>query len=148
MINDSGAFMKHLLNGCHVLVVDDEPLIAIDLAEQIEDAGAFVVGPASTLNAAMALVKSEQIHAAVLDIKLGEEWVYPLARALRAKDVPFIFATGYEPENIPVEFADVPCCEKPFGLKEVLEALVGLTGGHIHPEFRAATILKRHAASR
>jgi DNA-binding response OmpR family regulator len=140
--------MKHLLKGCHVLIVDDEPLIAIDLAEQIEEAGAFVVGPASTLDNAMALSKCALIQAAVLDIRLGDSWVYPLAEVLRAKGVPFVFATGHEPEEIPVEFADVPCCAKPFKLNEVVDALAGLTGGYIHPDSRARASKSASASRR
>jgi hypothetical protein len=59
---------------------------------------------------------------AILDIKLGDELVYPLADALRDRGVPFIFATGYDASAIPKVYKDVPLMEKPVALEEALLA--------------------------
>jgi CheY-like chemotaxis protein len=115
--------MGRALEGCHVLVADDEPLIAMDLAEELRAAGAGIVGPSSTVDGAMELFCREKVDAAVLDIKLGEKLIYPLADMLVAKNVPFIFVTGWGAERIPGKYANVPVCEKPFPSNSVMETL-------------------------
>jgi CheY-like chemotaxis protein len=114
--------MEHPLKGCYVLVADDEPLIAFELAEQIEAAGAFVVGPTNTIESAVELATSQEIDAAVLDVRLGHELVYPLAELLSAKGVPCVFASGYQPDKIPPKFRHVPFCDKRFKLHAIVEA--------------------------
>jgi CheY-like chemotaxis protein len=103
------------LQGRRLLVAEDEYLLAVDIAQSLEDAGAEVVGPASSVKDALGLVASEdgKLDGALLDINLREERVYPVADALLAAGVPFIFATGYTAHVIPEAYADVPRCEKP-----------------------------------
>jgi two-component SAPR family response regulator len=120
--------MGRALEGCHVLVAEDEPLIAMDLAEELRAAGAGIVGPSSTVDGAMELFCREKVDAAVLDIKLGKKLIYPLADMLVAKNVPFIYVTGWGAERIPKKFADVPICEKPFPSNSVTETLKRYTG--------------------
>jgi hypothetical protein len=62
---------------------------------------------------------------AILDINLGGAMVYPVADALRARGVPFIFATGYEAWSIPEAYSDVPRCEKPVDVRQVTSRLGG-----------------------
>ncbi|WP_207540990.1 response regulator [Sabulicella rubraurantiaca] len=79
-----------------ILVVEDEYLIARDLAEELEHVGVKVLGPVATLSAALRLVaRSGRIDAAVLDVKLGAESVYPVADALRRRGIPLVFCAGY-----------------------------------------------------
>lgn len=93
--------MDNVFAGCRVLVADNQILIAWAAAENLEAEGAHVVGPAYSLQVALALLISERVEAAVLDIRLGEDLVYTLADALAATGVPFIFATGYGVESLP-----------------------------------------------
>lgn len=114
------------LQGRRVLVVEDEFLIAEMLSRDLQDAGAVVIGPASDLASAMGLLKAGlAMDAAVLDVNLGGEPVYPLADALEARGVPFVFATGYDVWALPERFAGVPRCEKPIDLRALLRALGG-----------------------
>ena len=103
------------LRGRRLLVVEDEYLIAASLARGLEGRGAEVVGPAGSVRDALALVEAAggRLDGAVLDINLRDERVYPVADALVARGVPFIFLTGYDARVIPDAYAGVPRCEKP-----------------------------------
>jgi DNA-binding response OmpR family regulator len=118
------------LLGCRVLVVEDEYLLADDLREALAEAGAEVLGPVGSVEDAIALIAGEpSIDAAVLDINLRGDMIFPVADALRERAVPFAFATGYDREAIPERFADAPCIEKPLRGQKVAAALVPLMAG-------------------
>jgi CheY-like chemotaxis protein len=98
-----------------VLVVEDEYFLADDMARALRKIGVEVVGPVGTRAQALdLLISGEQLAGAVLDINLRGENVFPVADALRARGLPFVFATGYEASSIPPEYRDVPRWEKPF----------------------------------
>jgi CheY-like chemotaxis protein len=103
------------LKGRRLLVVEDDYLIAADLANSLEELGIDVVGPAGSVEDALDLVErqGERLDAAVLDINLREERVYPVANALAARGIPFVFTTGYDAVAIPEAYASAPRCEKP-----------------------------------
>jgi CheY-like chemotaxis protein len=102
------------LSGRRLLVVEDEYIIAADLVRELRRVGAEVVGPVRSVGDALSLIEAgEPIDGAVLDINLGGERVYPVADALEAQGVPYVFATGYHLSSIPAEYADRPHCEKP-----------------------------------
>jgi PAS domain S-box-containing protein len=99
--------------GDRVMIVEDEALVAMVVAESLTELGYSVVGPFSRASAAMTAIKDDDIHAAILDVNLGGELVYPLADALALREVPFIFVTGYGAESIDRRFAHVPILQKP-----------------------------------
>lgn len=103
------------LAGRRVLIVEDEYLIAIDLALGLSDLGADIVGPAGSVAEALELVDSvgAELDGAVLDVNLRDEKVYPVADALAALGVRFVFASGYDAELMPPAYTDVPRCPKP-----------------------------------
>lgn len=111
------------LRGCRILVTEDEFLLADDLETELAEAGAVVVGPASHVAAAQALLAAERFDAAILDINLRGEMVYELADWLAARQVPFLFATGYDASVIPHRFDHVIRCDKPIQYGKVTEAL-------------------------
>src|SRR4051812_19517671 len=82
------------LSGASILVVEDEPLIALDVCEILTEAGARVIGPASSVAAAQALCARVEIGAAVLDVRLGRELAFPFAAWLAERNIPFLFHTG------------------------------------------------------
>ena len=99
---------------CRILVVEDEYAHAEDIRRELIEAGAIVVGPVPTIHKAMRLVEAEaRIDGAVLDINLGGEMVFPVAEALRARSVPFLFATGYDSGRTPEAYKDIQRIEKP-----------------------------------
>jgi CheY-like chemotaxis protein len=90
------------LRGRRVLVVEDDYILAQDLLEELLRSGAAVMGPVATVAEALDLLRSGlSPHMAVLDIGLGDETVYPVADALRARGIPFVFATGYDACTVP-----------------------------------------------
>ena len=114
-----------------ILVVEDEYLIAEDLAAVLKDAGAEVMGPAESLPQAIRLAQNcGTLDCALLDIDLQGVAVYPLAEQLRASAVPMLFLTGMGCQRIPAEFMDIPCLAKPTGSGRVVEALAVLIGPH------------------
>jgi CheY-like chemotaxis protein len=113
------------LQGRRLLVVEDDYLVAVTTVDALEELGAEVIGPAGTVEEALQLVESEgsRVDGAVLDINLHGKRVFPVAHALAALGVPFIFTTGYDAIAIPEVFRGVPRCEKPVG-KAVLAKCV------------------------
>jgi len=106
-----------------ILVVEDESLIALDLAELVMGLGCEVIGPAGSLRESRGLARRRRIDGAILDIRLrdGGE-VYPLAEELLGAGIPIVFATALD-HSIPAEYVHVPTIAKPFS-REILRALV------------------------
>jgi DNA-binding response OmpR family regulator len=85
---------KRPLSGRRILVVEDEYLIAIEMERWLQEAGAEVAGPVPDTKRALALIETEPLDAAVLDVHLNGEPVYPVADRLTERGVPYLFATG------------------------------------------------------
>jgi CheY-like chemotaxis protein len=105
--------MADVLRGVQLLIVEDEYLLARDMADYFESIGVQIVGPAGTVSDALALINSHEIQAAVLDINLRNERVYPVAEMLTQKQIPFVFASGYGSELDPHAYEGIPRCIKP-----------------------------------
>ncbi|HVF95358.1 MAG TPA: response regulator [Sphingomonas sp.] len=121
--------IDHGLHHCRILVVEDEYMLAEELAQELADAGAQVLGPVASIETAMALLDHEaNPHGAILDVNLGGEPVFPLADTLIGRGIPVIFTTGYDPATLPIRFAHVRTCGKPFTSARVTEAI----GSAIH----------------
>ncbi len=107
-----------------ILIAEDEYIIALDMKRAFESCGAIVIGPASTIEDAIALATNEErIDGAVLDVNLRNAHVFPVADILRRRRVPYVFATGYDSAIIPAAHSDVAHCEKPILPEAVAEAL-------------------------
>jgi PAS domain S-box-containing protein len=96
-----------------MLIAEDEALVAIMMEDLAVELGWSVVGPFARAADALAAAKADEIHAAILDVNLGGESVYPIADVLRARGVPFVFATGYGAESIDRRYACAPVLQKP-----------------------------------
>ncbi len=83
------------LSGLKVLVVEDEPLIAMGLKDLLTDSGCTVADPASSVEQGMRLIEQEAVDGAILDVNLRGEMVFPLADALAEQSIPFVYMTGY-----------------------------------------------------
>ena len=117
---------SRLLEGRNVLVVEDEYFIADDMRRVFEENGATVIGPVGSVEDALAILsEAPPIDGAVLDINLREVMVFPVADALRARGVPFVFATGYEENAVPSRLRDAIHCEKPIDPARLAKALFG-----------------------
>ncbi|MBY0448904.1 MAG: response regulator [Hyphomonadaceae bacterium] len=104
------------IRGPQILVVEDEALIALMVEDMLSALRCRVIGSARSVADALALLRSHQgvLDGAILDISLGGEKVYAVAEALQARDVPFVFATGYDADTLDERFAGYPTLAKPF----------------------------------
>jgi two-component sensor histidine kinase len=122
-LSDVTLSLRRILEGKRILVVEDEPLIAMVLTDYLSDAGCEIVGPAQSLDKAKALVADAAIDAALVDGNLAGKRVDEIAIALNSRDIPFVFVTGYGRDALPDGFADAPIVEKPFTQEQVVSAL-------------------------
>lgn len=109
-----------------VLVVEDELIVSWLLEDMLAAFGCIVIGPAARVAQALAMIGSEDIDAAVLDVSLEGEFSYPVANALMLRCVPFIFATGYDRARLPQPYRSYGALQKPFHGSELRAALLKL----------------------
>src|SRR3954469_1741548 len=100
-----GTLMAGDVEGCRVLVVEDETILAVTIEETLLDLGCIVVGPVGKLEAALQVAAVERLDAAILDISIRGGLVFPVAETLRARGIPFVFASGYGDWALPDPFA-------------------------------------------
>lgn len=110
-----------------VLIVEDEIVVAMFLEDALATFGYEVAGVASRLEEALARSQTPDFAAAVLDVHLNGQDVFPLADRLAELKLPFIFATGYGARGIPARHADRPILQKPFLPAELAQALDSVT---------------------
>jgi DNA-binding NarL/FixJ family response regulator len=105
-----------------ILIVEDEPLVAIDIASILKNFGYQVVGPAGTAAAALSLLASEGCDAAILDIRLGQETSQDVALELAHGGIPFVILSAYSAKeaNFP---SDAPALTKPLQARKLLAEL-------------------------
>jgi CheY-like chemotaxis protein len=112
-----------------ILIVEDEPLVAMMLTGFLDQLDCTALGPCATPFEALSFLKEHAIDAAILDVNLGGETVYPVADALHRIRVPFAFLTGYGEESIEPRFADISRLEKPVGFDALAKVVRRLIGG-------------------
>lgn len=106
-----------------VLVVEDDYFIADELSRTLHSNGYDVLGPVGGTRSALDLIASERPDYAIVDLNLQGELSIPVADALMAEHVPFVFASGYEPDVVPRRHSGVPFCVKPLKADELLRFL-------------------------
>jgi CheY-like chemotaxis protein len=107
-----------------VMVVEDEPSIAMALADYLRDLGADVIGPVANAMDALDLIQRViRLDGVLLDVRLNEQLSYQVADSLTSRGVPFVFITGYRAEDIPERYRNVMLFEKPFAAADVIRAL-------------------------
>jgi PAS domain S-box-containing protein len=108
------------LQGKRVLIVEDEPLVAMDMQSMLSAAGCVVVGPAGTLEEAKRLLDAEDCHAALVDVNLKGKSIDPLLIELRQRNIPFAFVTGYGAKVLSKTFEETVTIGKPFTAEQLL----------------------------
>jgi CheY-like chemotaxis protein len=102
------------MHSLSVMIVEDEPLIAMMMEALVEDVGGVAHGPYANLNTAIAAIESgPAIDVALLDCNLGRERSWPVADALAARGIPFAFTSGQGVKEITERFANRPVFAKP-----------------------------------
>jgi len=111
------------LSGKSVLVVEDDYSLAPDTVAALRTAGAEIIGPCPSVEAAYRTIDSGLPTAAVLDLSLGGGGPrFEVARKLRGRGVPLIVVTGYQPSVLPDQFKGVPVLQKPVLMHDVVAA--------------------------
>ena len=112
----------------NVLVVEDEAFVAMMLEDELESLGLHVIGPVSNMKSAVLLAETSALDGALLDLNINGAFATEVADKLRARNVPYIFVTGYDrPEGL--LYRDVPVLHKPFTQIELRMALFTLLSG-------------------
>ena len=114
------------LSTLRVLVVEDEALVSMLVEDMLSDLGCTVIGPAAELEEALRLAGSAEMDAALLDVNLGGRPIFPVADALKARGVPFAFASGYGAAGLSEGHRGSLVLQKPFresDLRRILESL-------------------------
>ena len=114
------------MKGKRILVVEDSPVVGPFTADLLEELGCEVVGPAPNMAAARELVEAGEFDAALMDIHIRGERVFNLCEMLEAKDVPFVFTSGYADRNMPEKWEERPRLQKPYTLDQIEKALKAL----------------------
>jgi len=117
------------LTGKRILIVEDEPIVAMMVEDMLADLGALAVGPVTSLAGAAQFLCDGGFDAAILDLNLNGEGTEGVARALRDRGVPFIFATGYDSGGVR-NLGESGVLQKPYRLEQMAAALAqALDGG-------------------
>jgi CheY-like chemotaxis protein len=119
---------KRPLEGRRILVVEDEAAVALMLEDLLTERGARVVGPAADAASALQLIAAETIDCAIVDYGLVGGTSLPVADALVAAGVPFLFASGYDVGGFDPRYAEVPRLEKVYSADELLRVLADILG--------------------
>lgn len=110
-----------------VLVVEDEPLVAMDIEACLTQAGFQVVGPVGSIESAMVLIEDGDFDIALMDANLAGQRVDALAEALEARGVPFAFVSGYGRDGLPEGFKERLLVSKPFNDRQLVGAVSQLS---------------------
>ena len=107
-----------------IMIVEDSFLVIMGLEGICEDLGWEIIGPATRLDQALALARTETVDAAMLDINLNGEMSWPVANVLKERGIPFVFSTGYDETNIlPAAFRGTPVLNKPYRREDIERSL-------------------------
>lgn len=109
--------------GYRVLIVEDEILVAMLLEDMLRDLGCQIVATTARQAEALSVIAGETVDAAILDVDLAGEPSFPIAEALAAKAIPYVFSTGYAAADLPADFRSAPVLPKPFGSADLTAVL-------------------------
>ncbi len=106
-----------------ILIVEDEPLIALMLADMLAELGFLVAASVAQVDDALAVLVDHPVDIALLDVNIGAQKIDPVADFLAARGTPFIFTTGYGATGVPANHADRTLLQKPFHIDELAAVL-------------------------
>lgn len=115
------------LEGRRILIMDDEPILALDLQLTLQDARAVVIGPATTVAAALDLMEAQRLDCALLDVRMGRDDGFAVARKLSERGVPWLFHTGdADPNRLQRDWPQCRILTKPSAPSELIAGLASL----------------------
>jgi CheY-like chemotaxis protein len=114
------------LKGRQILVVEDSPVVAPFTADVLGELGCDVIGPAPNMATARDLISRERVDAAIMDVHIRGERIFPMCDLLSAKGIPFVLTSGYGDWELPDRWQHAPRLQKPYTMDQVEEALARL----------------------
>ncbi len=121
---------QYRLHGLQVFVVEDELLVSMQLEDMLAEFGCVITGVASSVEQAMSMAKTtEVIDAAVLDVNIGGQMIFPVADLLLKRDVPCIFSTGYATSELTERYPVCHTLSKPYAPEALAKVLANLASG-------------------
>lgn len=106
-----------------VFLVEDEAMIRMMVVDMLEELGFNVVAETGEINEAVKLAGTTEFDVAILDVNVNGKVISPVADVLKARNRPFIFATGYGTQGVPEDYRDRPALQKPFQIESLKQAL-------------------------
>ena len=114
------------LAGIHVLVIEDELVLAVEMVDKLEALGAVALGPITTVAKALRFIETaDRFDAALLNVMLCSELSFPVADELRARGIPFVFVTGFD-RDVRKRFPEVPVHPKPADMAAIVVTLAAV----------------------
>lgn len=110
-----------------VLVVEDEPIVGMDIEAILSDAGLHVVGPVASSSEALRLIHPGKVDCALIDFVLADGDAGAVIAELTNNCVPFAFVTGMSQDAIPEAYSNIPTVGKPFSAAELLNCVRGMS---------------------
>lgn len=124
--------MTDIFTGRRVLIVEDESLVAMLLETILSDMGCDVIGPEANVDDGLRIASGTgELDAALLDVNVAGQEVFPVAEALKARGVPFVFSTGYGEAGLPEHWRGNPTVQKPFTEGAIRDALMKALNIHM-----------------
>ena len=111
-----------------VLLVEDEAMVAMLLEDMLRELGHDVIGPIARLEKAVTAAQQAALDVALLDVNLAGREIYPVADALAARGIPFVFVTGYGEGALRPPYGGRPTLPKPFRREQIAKMLAGISG--------------------
>jgi DNA-binding response OmpR family regulator len=129
---------------CRLLIIEDDWLISTMIEDQLVELNLEIAGVATSVAHALRLIETVDIDAALLDMKLQEEFAGDVADALTTHGIPFVFVSGYSRTPGP-RYGDVPILLKPFDIDELKKAVQAMLSPKCFPGSRSADALTGHS---
>jgi len=111
------------LQGVRVLVIEDEGSVALMIEDMLEELGCEIVASVARLADAHKIAATTEADLAVLDVNLEGQPVFPVAKILRQRRIPFVFSTGYGAGGLPGEFTGCPVLGKPYSMEDLQQTI-------------------------
>ena len=129
----SRAVSYSALFGLQIFLVEDEAMVAATLEDMLAEFGCILAGAAANVTDALAAVQAtSEIDAAILDVNLGGDKVFPVADILVDRDIPIVFSTGFGPADLAERYPESRLLEKPYQPEALAGLLVELARGRPH----------------
>jgi CheY-like chemotaxis protein len=106
-----------------VFLVEDEAMIRMMVADMLEELGYRIAAETGEINEAIRLAKTTEFDIAILDVNVNGKVISPVAELIKARNRPFIFATGYGTQGVPEDYRDRPALQKPFQIETLAEVI-------------------------